>query len=118
MPEPDFAIKAGDTASAITATLEDATGAAVSIQSATVRFKMRPIAGGPLTVGTVATNLQVGAGTLDGSMGKVSYSWGTSDTAVVGLYCGEWEVTYAGGAVQTYPNRDFVLISINESTDS
>jgi hypothetical protein len=114
MPSPDFSIKVGDTASRLQATLEDSTGAAVSIQSATVLLKLGAIsvAGTALLSGTV-TNDQVGDGS-DGSKGKVHYSWGTADTTNLGpgWFTGEWEVTYSSGTVQTFPNDGYFLVAI------
>lgn len=110
-PEPDFSLKAHDTASSIFATLEDADGTPVNIQGAAIRFRMAPIAGGTVTINDVATNAQNGAGTLDGSTGKVVYGWATV-AGTAGLYLGEWQVTYSGGSIQTYPNQGFVLINI------
>ncbi len=113
VPEPDFFIKRGDTSSAIQSTLENSGGTAVDILGATIRFKMAPIAGGSLSVDAAATNTQVGAGTVDGSRGVVVYSLGTH-SGTAGLYLGEWEATYSGGSVQTFPNSDFLRVYIRE----
>ncbi len=113
MPEPDFTIKRGDTASRIQATLENSGGTAVSVQNASILMKMAPISGGTLTVAGAAIIDQVGDGSgTAGAMGQVHYNWGTTDTATAGLYCGEWEVTFASGAVQTFPNGDPFLINV------
>ena len=112
MPEPDFLIKSGDTASAVYATLENSGGTAVDIQGASVTFKMRPIGGGTLTVAAAATNAQVGAGTVDGSRGDVIYGWAAGNTGTAGLYLAEWEVTFSSGTVQTFPNDGYSLILI------
>lgn len=114
MPDPDFSIKAGDTVSRLQATLENSGGTAVDIQSATVLFKLAAISGGTLLMNGTATNLQVGAGTTDGSIGKVAYSWGTADTNNLGpgLFNAEWEVAFASGAVQTFPNSGYFTIAI------
>ena len=97
------------------ATLENSGGTAVDIEGANIVFKMGPIAGGTLVVSAAATNGQTGNG-LDGSMGQVVYNWATSgaDTDTAGWYLGEWEVTFANGSVQTYPNETYVLIGITE----
>ena len=110
MPEPDFFLKRGDTSSSIASTLENSGGTAINIQGATVRFKMAPIGGGTLTIDAAATNAQNGTG-VDGSMGQVAYVWATV-AATASLYVGEWEVTYSGGSVQTYPNDSYVLIEV------
>ena len=114
MPEPDFFIKEGDTASIITSTLRDDDLAAVDIQGATVRFHLAPISGsGTPVLNAAAVNDQVGSGT-DGSKGKVSYAWVAGNTGFAGLYLGEWEVTYAGGKVQSFPNSSYILVRIKK----
>jgi hypothetical protein len=112
----DFFIGAGDTASALFETLEDETGAAVDIQGATVTVTITPIHGGtPIVNAHAANNLQVGDGS-DGTRGEVSYGeganpWGSA-TATAGDYLYSWTVTFAGGAVQTFPNDGYRLLTI------
>jgi hypothetical protein len=115
MPDPDFFIKRGDTASRIQATLENSGGTPVSIQGANVVWKMAPISGGSLTVSAAAIIDQQGDGSgTAGAMGQVHYNWATADLAASGLYLGEWEVTFASGAVQTFPNGDQIRVAINQ----
>ena len=112
MPEPDFTLKRNDTSSPILSTLQNSGGTAVDILAAAIRFKMAPIAGGALTVDAAATNAQVGAGgTSNPTTGQVAFSWGTH-AGTAALYLAEWEVTYAGGSVQTFPNGGYMLINI------
>ncbi len=111
MPSPDFAIKTGDTQSSIFATLENSGGTPVDIQGASIIFRMAPIAGGAAIVAGTATNAQVGAGTVDGSRGDVTYAW-AGPLGTAGLYCAEWEVTYAAGGTQTFPNEGYSLILV------
>ena len=110
MPEPDFSIKRGDTASPIYATLEDSTGAAVDISSASIIFRLGPVGGGTLVVDDFANNDQVDDGS-DGSLGQVSYQWDTALTEP-GLFVAEWEVTYASGSVETFPNGGYNLVLV------
>ena len=113
MAEPDFTLRRGDSASRLQAVLTDSAGDPVTIEGATVLLKLAPIAGGTLTVAAVATVDQVGSGTAtDGLMGSVHYDWLAADTANAGLYLGEWEVTYLGGDVETFPNADPFLVHI------
>ncbi len=111
MAEPDFLIKFGDTSSPLASTLEDSNGVPVDILGANIRWKMAPLAGGTVSINAVASNLQSGVGgTSNATTGDVSYSWGTVPGP--GRFLGEWEVTYAGGAVQTFPNDGYVLIDV------
>lgn len=114
MPQPDFSIKTGDTASAVYATLEDANGDAVDIAGASVLFKMGPLSGGTLTVARTATNAQVGAGTVDGSTGNVVFNWGTSDLTTADWYRAEWEVAFSSGSIETFPNDGFMILAVRE----
>lgn len=112
MPVSDYYMKVGDTASPIYSTLEDANGDPVDIQNAAVQFKLAPIAGGTVTVDDAAVNLQVDNGS-DGSKGDVRYNWGTAPSDA-GLYLGEWQVTFGGGLVQTFPNDGYILVNVAE----
>lgn len=113
MPEPDFFIKELDTASIISDTLKDSAEVPISIQGATVRFHMAHISGaGTPVLDAVASNDQNGDGS-DGTAGMVSYAWLAGNTGLAGLYLGEWEVTFGGGAVETFPNDSYILIRIS-----
>lgn len=112
MPAPDFSISVGDTQSSIYATLENSGGTPVDIQGATVLFKMGPNSGG-VTVSGTATNAQVGAGTTDGSRGDVVFAW-PAPVGTAGVYRGQWQVTYAAGGTQTFPNSGYVTILVND----
>jgi hypothetical protein len=114
MPTPDFHIKTGDSSSDIYATLENSGGTPVNIQAATVAFKMASIAGGTTVIAAAAINAQVGAGTADGSLGDVIFSWGGTNVVPSnpGLYVAEWEVVFTNGSVQTFPNDGYSLILV------
>jgi hypothetical protein len=112
----DFYLNQNDTASPIFETLTDDTGAAVDIQGATVKLTATPIHGGtPIVNAHAANNLQVGDGS-DGSRGDVSYGEGanpwTTETATAGDFLYTWEVTFAGGTKQTYPNTGSRILTI------
>lgn len=106
MPEPSFFWKQNDTTSPITRKLEDANGAAVNLTGATVKFLLRPI-------NATTNKINAAATIVVAATGDVSYTPTGTDTNTAGLFIGEWQVTYAGGAVQTFPNGayDLVLIS-------
>lgn len=107
----EFLLRQNDTASAITSTLTDEDGNPVDLAGATVKFRMIPVGGGTAKVDAAAVNDQNGDGS-DGSKGDVSYAWLAADTDTAGLFLGSWVVTFAGGAVQTYPNGGYVLIRV------
>ncbi len=111
MPEADWYMKTGDTAPSIIETLEDDTGTAVDLTNATIAFHMSNIAGG-LALSAAAQNNQVGDGS-DGSIGRVSYDWQAGDTATAGLYLAEWQVTFQGGEIETFPNGGYTLVRIS-----
>lgn len=99
-----FTIKRGDTSPAIVYALSPV----VNLIGATVVFNMRGEAGAPEVVRASAS--VVG----DPMKGTVSYLWQPADTAQVGTYRGEFEVTFADGTVETFPNNGFIHIRVGE----
>ncbi len=65
------------------------------------------------TVPTVAGTAVI----VDAALRKVRYDWDTNDTLVSGEYDGEFEVTHAGGQVQTFPADRYYDISIRRNLD-
>ena len=103
-----FYIKQNDTRPILTATLIDGDGSTVNLDGATVSFKMRTEGG------TTAVSLAGTTAIAEAAKGKVTYTWAAADTATVGEYEGEFEVTYAGGGVQTFPNSKYIQIEITD----
>ena len=93
-----FYIKQNDTAPAITATLYE-NSVAVDLTGATVKFHMGSIVDAAATV-------------VSASEGKVKYQWQATDTATVGEYNAEFEVTFSDGTIETFPNDGFLRIII------
>lgn len=112
MPAPDFSIKTGDTGSRIQSTLENSGGTAVDISGASVIFKMGPFSGGTLSVAGTAVIDQVGAGTVDGTRGQVHYNWPTGGVTTADWYRAEFEVTFASGTIQTFPNTGYLTVAV------
>ena len=95
-----FYIKRGDTSPALRYALEPVVG----LVGASVQFQMRMRDG--------ATIIDAPCAILEGSM--VEYGWSASDTAEAGLFEAEFRVTYADGAVETFPNNGFLKVRIAE----
>ena len=112
MPEETFYIKEGDTASFITRDLKDAFGAPVNVTGATVVFSMRVKPAGTLKV-TRQPCVIVTAGT-----GRVRYEWIADDTDTADEYEGEFQVSYANGKIQTFPNDGHIPIVITDDISS
>lgn len=96
-------MKQGDLLPSVQAVLHDtdpSTGQprVMDLTGATVRFHLRPSAGGTPTVDQPAV-------VVDATNGIVRYDWVAGDTAVVGDYVREWQATYtASGKPVTIPN--------------
>ena len=93
-----FFIKRNDTADDLQATLKDAANSAVALTGATVKFTMKKPGAAAAKVSKAAAAL------VDAANGVVKYAWQAGDTDEAGEFSAEFEVTYAGGAVQTFPN--------------
>ena len=100
-----FYIKRNDTSPSMLATLQDASGNAIDITAASVRFHLRPIGSQTVTVDEAATIVTA----IDG---LVRYDWQAADTATIGSYQAEFEVTYADTTVETFPNDGYIRVEI------
>jgi hypothetical protein len=103
-----YYVKQGDTAPVAAATLLDPSGAAVSLSGAAVVFHM---------VDQARAVVVNAAAIIDpdqvGNKGKVTYQWILADTDTAGIFLAEWQVTFAGGAVQTFPNLGYDTVQID-----
>ena len=52
------------------------------------------------------------------SNGAVSYTFSASDTNTAGLFQGEFQVTFSSGAIETFPNAEYISINILDDLDS
>ena len=102
-----FYIKQNDTSPSILATLQDAEGSAVDLTGAGVRFHMRSMTLNQTVVDAAAV-------IVTDLSGEVRYNWDAADTASVGSYQAEFEVTYADGSIETFPNDSFIRVDITD----
>lgn len=108
-------IKQNDTSPSISHVLSYSDATKPNLTGATVRFKWKPAAaGGAMKQGicVITGNPAVDA--------TVRYDWGSaSDTAVAGAHLGEYEVTYANGRVETFPNeKPYIEFEITDDLDA
>lgn len=101
-----FYVKQNDTKPAMRATLKDGDGTVINLTDATVRFHMRVIGATSNTVDAAATVVS------PATSGVVQYSWDAADTATIGTYQAEFEVTYGDLSVETFPNTGYIVVEI------
>ena len=101
-----ISIKRGDRRPTMTATLTSG-GTPVNFTGASaVKFIMTPENGSTPKVNAPA------AFDPDLTSGRVSYSWGATDTDTVGVFRAEWEVDWGGGVKQTFPAHGYVYVEV------
>ena len=82
----------------------------VNLTGATaVTSVIRPIGGG--------TTVRRSCTIVDAANGVVSFQWTTPDTAVVGSFYHEWEITWPTARPQTIPNSGYNLIVVEDDLD-
>ena len=88
--------------------LKDAYGAPVNVTGATVKFSMRVKPAGTVKVSAAAATIVTAGG------GRVKYAWAAVDTDTADEYEGEFQVTYANGGIQTFPNDSHISITVTD----
>ncbi len=99
-----FYLKRGDTSPSLIYALDPSS---TVLTGATVRFNMR------LSGGAVVVNRQPAVIVTATGAPTVRYDWLGADTDTAGFFEAEFEVTYAGGAVETFPNNGFIRVNID-----
>lgn len=107
-----YVVKKRDTAPVVSDTLLDGDGVAVNLSGATVAFHMTDWTRSTVVIASGSATGPSG-GALDSS-GVVEYAWQTNDVAAAGIYRAEWQVTFAGGKVETWPNDGMAVVEIVE----
>jgi len=100
-----FKIKENDTTPSLRASLLNGSGDPVDLIGTTVRFYMR-------LMGSNSTTIDASASVISEENGIVQYDWVDGDTADVGSYQAEFEVTYADGNIETFPNANYIGVEI------
>lgn len=100
-----FVIKQNDTSPSIEATLTNINGVAINLSSCSVRFHMKNMTNGVLIVDQPAT-------IVNAVNGVTRYAWQSADTQKPGMYNCEFEVTYSDNSIETFPNDDKIIVSI------
>jgi hypothetical protein len=98
-------LRRGDAGSVIEQTLRR-NGVAANLTGASVRFIMAPAPGQPPKVNAPAT-------IVDAAAGRVSYTWTAADLDTPGRYVAEWQVTFSGGAIETWPTGRYIRIQVD-----
>lgn len=102
-----FYIKQNDTVPSIRAILENGSGNAVDLIDTTVRFHMRAI-------GSTSVSVDADASVVNANTGIVQYDWDAADTASIGSFQAEFEVTYSDGTIETFPNSGYIRVEITD----
>lgn len=111
----DYWFKVGDTRSPLEATLTDADRNPVDISQATaITFSMRAVKATTAKISEAAA-VKLDDGTPE-NRGKVRYVWQSADVDTAGDFYGEFTVSFAGGAQDTYPRglKKYLLIQGQE----
>jgi len=102
-----FYVKQNDTTPSLRAALKNGDNDAIDLTNATCRFHMRKI-------GSTTVSVDEAAQIVTEATGIVQYNWTASDTATVGSYQGEFEVTYPDNTIETFPNNGYIRVEITD----
>lgn len=98
-------LKQGDTAPQFVVTLTHDTDVPINLTDASVRFHLRNLATGVVTVDAAGAVHSV-------SDKQVRYDWQAGDSVTAGLYEFEFEITYSDGTIETFPNWTHGVLEI------
>lgn len=99
----DVTFVQSDSAPSLSGTLTDPDGNPINLTSASVKFQMRLADDRRYTVNSDAVVVSAAAGT-------VRYDWAAGDLATPGDYVCQWQITFAGGAIQTTDPANTITI--------
>lgn len=89
------------------AAIKGGDGNAVDLTGCSVRFHMRKI-------GSSQAKTDAPASITDADNGIVVYAWSAQDTDTVGSFEAEFEVTFTGGEIESFPNNRFIEVEITD----
>jgi hypothetical protein len=100
-----FTIKRGDTSPALLYALFPST---INLAGSTVVFNMRKRRTEEVKVDRSPASVVAGTDPV------LQYEWDAADTDESGEFEGEFEVTYGDSTIETFPNKGYIPISIDE----
>ena len=88
--------------------LRDDKDRTINVTGAMVKFNMRNASDNSVKVnlGSVTT--------VSSTAGRVKYSFSSADTDTSGNFDGEFQVTFVGGQVETFPNDGYIKVIITD----
>ena len=108
MADPTFYIKQNDTRPELDVFLRDDKDRSINVTGASVKFNLRNASDNVVKVdnGSVTT--------VSSTAGRVKYSFSASDTDPSGKFDGEFQVTFVGGQVETFPNDGYIKVIVTD----
>jgi hypothetical protein len=108
MAAPTFYIKQNDTRPELDVFLRDDKDRSINITGAVVKFSLRNASDNSvkISLGSVTT--------VSSTAGRVKYSFSASDTDTSGNFDGEFQVTFVGGQIETFPNDGYIKVIITD----
>lgn len=108
----DFYWKQHDTSPSIRCALTDGSGSTPSgTLAGSVKFIMK-------ATSASLPKVNASASIVDGTTWTVQYDPIAADTDTVGDFNAEWEVTFASGKKQTFPNPGYLSVQISADLDN
>jgi hypothetical protein len=108
MATPTFYIKQNDTRPELDVFLRDDKDRSINITGASVKFNMRDASDNSVKISAGSVT------TVSSTAGRVKYSFGVLDTNTSGNFEGEFQVTFVGGQVETFPNDGYIKVIITD----
>ena len=108
MADPTFYIKQNDTRPELDIFLRDDKDRSINITGSSVKFSMRNASTNVVKISLAAVT------TVSSTSGRVKYSFTSSDTDTAGNFDGEFQVTFVGGQVETFPNDGYIKVIVTD----